>query len=1296
MATVVLQAAGQGIGAFLGGPIGGIIGRAAGAIAGNIIDQSLFGSQSKSEGPRLTDLRVMSSSEASAIPRLWGRMRVAGQVIWATNFEEVSGTRTEGGSSKGGGGTTKVTEYTYYANFAVALCEGEIDGIGRVWADGKDFDITGLTVRIYTGTETQNADSLIIAKEGAANAPAYRGIAYVVFERLDVTQFGNRMPQLSFEVLRAAGGAAGHVRAVNIIPGSTEFGYDTVIVTREVEEGEVEAENAHASDTRSNWTVSLDQLTSTCRNLEAASLVVAWFGDDLRCATCQVRPGVEVGVKVTDPETWVVNGIARAAAHLVSTSGGGPAYGGTPSDASVIRALQDISARGLKTVFYPFVMMDIPPGNAKPDPYGGSEQAVYPWRGRITASIAPGRAGTPDKTAACAAEIGNFLGNAQPSHFDASGMTVNYSGPAGWGYRRMVLHYAKLCAAAGGVDAFLIASELRGLTGLRGASSSFPFVAGLVTLAAEVKAILPGAKVSYAADWSEYFGYQPGDGSNDVFFHLDPLWASPSVGFVGIDNYMPLSDWRDGRQHADYLAGTKSIYDTDYLKSGIAGGEGFDWYYASEANRETQNRSAITDGAYGKPWVFRYKDVKSWWSNQHFDRPAGTQSPAPTGWVPQSKPIWFTEAGCAAIDKGANLPNAFVDAKSAENLLPHFSTGQRDDLMQSRYIVALGEYWPAPGSHNPDSTLYAGRMVDAGRIFLWSWDARPFPHFPALAGVWADSANYSRGHWLNGRIAGVPLGGLIQSICQSFGFDDIDAGGVEGLIDGFAIDRGMSVRDALEGLLQIHGIDAVESGGLIRFAMRRHADVTTTDLGQLVEADAQSPLYLLKRTQETELPAAVKLSYIESARDYRIAAVEARHLGGSSLRDVLIDLPCATDQAQAQVRADISLQESWAAREGAEFGLPPSALALEPGDVVALQRAIGSLLIRIDEVADGLFRKMRGRSFDPLVFDASAGPARDPAGNAARIFGKPNAVIMDLPLTNAGSRPHAPWIVASAKPWPGVIAVYRRTGAASFALNRLITSRATQGRTLTDLTMGPLHMFDRANSLTVKLGVGALASVSETELLLGANAAAVGSSETGWEIIQFRDAELIAERTYKLSYLLRGQSGSGPEMLALRAAGMRFVFLNAAAVQLQLSLAEAGLSNTWRIGPARYDIGRSYPTIEHTGKKLGLRPLSPCHLRATRTGGSVAFNWIRRTRAEGDSWDVAEVPLGEDQEAYVVEIRDGPTLKRSTQTSTPDYLYSAGGIAADFGSDPGVFTLHIAQLSTVYGRGSTLQGTIHV
>ena len=1057
MATVVLQFAGQALGSFLGGPVGGILGRAVGAIAGNIIDQSLFGPGVRhSEGPRLSDLRVMTASEGAPIPRLWGRMRVAGQVIWATNFEEVVSTHTEKAAAKGGAGGsgTKLTEYQYFANFAVALCEGEIGRLGRVWADGKEFDMSGLTARLYTGSETQEADSLIVAKEGADNAPAYRGTAYIVFERMPVSVFGNRLPQLSFEVIRAAGGAEALVRAVNIIPGSTEFGYDPVIETRSLGNGVSEAENAHAAESRSDWTSSIDDLQATCDNLRAVSLVVAWFGDDLRCATASLRPGVESPTKVTEPDSWRVAGLARAAARLVSSVGGVPAFGGTPSDASVIGALQDLRARGLKSVFYPFILMDIPAGNGLADPYGGAAQAAYPWRGRMTCDPAPGHAGCPDKTAACATQLSAFIGNAAPADFTVAGGAIVYSGPAEWSYRRMVLHYAKLCALAGGVDGFLIGSELRGLTTLRGAANSFPFVAALVSLAAEVKAILPAAQVSYAADWTEYFGHQPADGSGDVFFHLDPLWASAAVDFIGIDNYMPLSDWRDGNQHTDRLAGASSIYDLSYLTGHIAGGEGYDWYYASDADRRGQTRSAIADGAYGKPWVFRYKDVKSWWLNSHHNRPGGVEQAAATGWVAQSKPLWFTEAGCAAVDKATNQPNAFVDAKSAESLLPYFSGGQRDDLMQSRFITAHGQYWSAGGAGNPVSAVYGGPMVDPGRIFFWAWDARPFPFFPARTDIWADGVNYARGHWLNGRIGAVPLGRLIAAVCESYGFTSVEVSEVEGLVDGFLIDRDMSARDALEALLAAFAIDAVERDGVLKFRMRRSESVAAVTSDGLVESDAAAALYAMTRTQETELPVAVKLAYIESAFDYRRASVEARRQQGSSHREVSVELACAVGQSIAQTRAEVALQESWAGRDAAEFALAPSRIDLEPGDVLTLQLPSGGRTIRIESVIDGTYRKLKGRSYQASIFEAAEAPGRDTSANLVFTYGTPDCFFLDLPIATSVAVAYAPWLAASARPWPGRLAVYRAAGSSSFALNRTIDAQATKGRLADTLAAG--------------------------------------------------------------------------------------------------------------------------------------------------------------------------------------------------------------------------------------------------
>ncbi len=332
-----------------------------------------------------------------------------------------------------------------------------------------------------------------------------------------------------------------------------------------------------------------------------------------------------------------------------------------------------------------------------------------------------------DKTATAAAQVAALFGAATPASFSVSGQSVSWAGPSGdWGLRRMVLRYAHLCAAAGGVDAFLIGTEMPGLTTIRSGATTYPAVQAYRDILADVRSILgSGVSLGYAADWSEYFGHQPGDGSGDVFFHLDPLWADPEIDFVGIDNYMPLSDWRDGFEGA-YATGEgwPAIYDRAYLQANIAGGEGFDWFYASAADRWSEIRTPITDGAAGKPWVFRYKDLRAWWSNAHHNRPGGVESGTPTVWVPQSKPVWFTELGCPAIDRGTNQPNVFFDPKSSESFTPHFSrrlARRRDPARLSRGdLLWWGE---ARTTRSPVSTadgwcMYRNVQLDLGRAAL--------------------------------------------------------------------------------------------------------------------------------------------------------------------------------------------------------------------------------------------------------------------------------------------------------------------------------------------------------------------------------------------------------------------------------------------------------------------------------------------------------------------------------------------------------------------------------------------------
>ena len=102
-------------------------------------------------------------------------------------------------------------------------------------------------------------------------------------------------------------------------------------------------------------------------------------------------------------------------------------------------------------------------------------------------------------------------------------------------------------------------------------------------------------------------------------------------------------------------------------------------------------------------------------------------------------------------------------------------------------------------------------MVDTSHISIWCWDARPYPAFPARSDVWGDSANYARGHWLNGRIGSLDLATVIAAVVSRFGFTDFDVRAVEGLIDGFVLDKPMSAREALETLLSPTGAETQRS-----------------------------------------------------------------------------------------------------------------------------------------------------------------------------------------------------------------------------------------------------------------------------------------------------------------------------------------------------------------------------------------------------------------------------------------------------------------------------------------------------
>lgn len=196
MATLVLT--------VVGGIVGGPVGAAIGAAIGQQVDAAIFKPKGR-EGPRLADLRVQASTYGQHVPKLFGTMRVAGSVIWATDLVEHRNKRG------GGKGRPSTTEYSYTVSLAVALSSRPVRAIRRIWADGNLLrGASGTfkercTFRWHSGGEDQPVDPLVASAVGLASASAFRGLAYAVFEDLELGAFGNRIPALTFEVEGDAG-----------------------------------------------------------------------------------------------------------------------------------------------------------------------------------------------------------------------------------------------------------------------------------------------------------------------------------------------------------------------------------------------------------------------------------------------------------------------------------------------------------------------------------------------------------------------------------------------------------------------------------------------------------------------------------------------------------------------------------------------------------------------------------------------------------------------------------------------------------------------------------------------------------------------------------------------------------------------------------------------------------------------------------------------------------------------------------------------------------------------------------
>lgn len=813
----IISSIGGSVGKYFGGGILSTIGRYAGKQLGDYLEKKWF--QKKITTNKFTNVkdsfRISKAEYGTPIPLIFGRMRLYGQIIWADRITQKRNISSISKYFKKANTTVnrQTTELEYYANFAIALCEGEILDIDRVWYNDELIDLSRYKFRLYKGDEEQLPDPLI-SSLSEEPTPGYRGLAYIVFEELPLADFNDMIPNFSFEVSRKANikkdaSVEEIVKSMIMIPGSGEYVYDTIIQEKTLLSpyGGIIAKNninSHNHYNIADSIHSLNQLQMVCENIEWVAPVVCWFGDNVNAKDCIIRPAVEFKNKnITYSENWRVGKYDRNNAYeITKDEHNNPIYGGSINDASVIRYLAEIRSRNLKIMFYPMFFLDVD---------------LKPWRGRVT--------GEPQ-------DIANFFNREH-------------------GYNDFILHYANLVKDH--VDAFIIGSELIGLTrvtdGMR-----YPAVDELVKLAARVKQIMGNnVEISYAADWSEYHHTEGG------WFNLDPLWSSPNIDFIGIDAYFPVTN------------SLSSAIKPEDIAVGWMTGEGYDYYI----DQKDQTKKTLQP-------QYAWKNLRYWWENVHIN-PNNMQ----TNWVPRSKKIWFTEFGFPSIDKAPNQPNVFFDPKCIDGGVPRYSSGEIDFSIQRKAIRAFIEYW--------QTQEYIGQM------FLWTWDARPYPAWPHM-NIWRDEHLWEKGHWVNNKFGASNLASIILEISHRclINIDNIDVSSIDQPVEGYLICNKITALDAINTLRATYFFDINSyASEIITFVKRGYGRELTINPTKCIKLTENSFF------EEVEIPSTstlgkIDLYYIDQNDHYNSHYKYINNESKSYINKASINLPIVMTEFEAQ------------------------------------------------------------------------------------------------------------------------------------------------------------------------------------------------------------------------------------------------------------------------------------------------------------------------------------------------------------------------------------------------------------
>lgn len=682
-----------------------------------------------------------------------------------------------------------------------------------------------------------------------------------------------------------------------------------------------------------------------------------------------------------------------------------------------------------------------------------------------------------------------------------------------------------------------------------------------------------------------------------------------------------------------------------------------------------------------------------------------------TGLPPHTEPLYYVH-GCAA---GENILVMWHYSSSAYFMLVSLADGS---VVSTATIPGIG-LLTAPGQmanlSPAASSIWFGSSTSMKEISLtdlsvirtvtlsdWlSGDSDIVVYDPTThALICADQAEKHLTWRFLDRVGsgGVTLGQICATVAARCGIDagQLDSTGLDQIVPGYSCVSG-SGKDWLEPLLDLYDSDARPHGFQLEFLKRGAVPGAALTEDRFVQTDDQ-PAYALERGGPTDVPARLVLNFADVDADQQVNSARSGPLAGALGRgEVTLDMSTlALDVDSARQLAGRYHRRALFDRTEYAFAIPASVAELEPGDVRPIDLRSSSVIGYLRSLVMTADRKIEARwkNDDPAVAvlggeTGAAFDGRNPAVIAVPLVSK--GFVLDIPLLRDSDSVTTPVVYLAAAPyasgtWPGASFFQAVDGEYSDEIASVASSsQAAWGYTTDVLDGANPNVWDRGNSVNVKLQVGTLTGTTEASI----NAApSTNLAMIGDELVNFTTATLETDGSYTLSGFKRGRRGTE---WATADHTVRDVFLLLDTAETEaMGLSEVGTNLSFKAITSGRSESSAFPIALEPFTGASLKPYAPCHLAAALDSGTgdFALSWVRRTRVGGAWTSGTSIPLAEASEEYEVEIMDGATVKRTvTGLTSPSYTYSSASQVADFGAPQTSISFRVYQVSDAVGRG---------